>query len=234
MSIEVTDKPLKLTVDRHMDWLIAIEFGRVIDGKGEAEYVRISDDFRYVLSEPDGYLVGFVVDAFECLDPDEVDGIWEGVRVEDPSVFDVPARFDVPVLGLEAASAGVIATLAAVVFAGISTADAEVFHWAVDEERSGEEKVMRWRHCLAAGELKAHFGLGYSLCEVGRFREAYGHLRRYTELVPLNSWAWCWFADACVGCGEIEEARDAYQEAVRLERLGSFETSAEERLAALG
>lgn len=228
MDVPITDKPLQLTVDRVSDRLIAIEFGRVIDGKGADEYVAVDDDFSYVLSEPHGYVIGFTVDNFASFDAEGVEVIWEG------GPFATPAVFDVPVLGLEGASAGAIATLAAVVFAGISTADAELFNWAVEIERAGEEKVERWRLCLAAGNLLAHFGLGYSLCEVGRFHQAYTHLRRYTELVPRNSWAWCWLGQACVGCGDPDEARQAFQAALRLERSGSFATDAEERLAALG
>lgn len=227
MEIPITEKPLQLTVDRPMDWLIAIEFGHVIDGKSEAEYVAVDDDFRYVLSEPCGYLIGFVVDHLDGFDPGGIEEIWESEHSK------VPVGFDVPVLGLEAASAGAITTLASVVFAGMSTTDAELFHWAVEEEDAGEEKVMRWRRCLAAGNLKAHFGLGYSLCEVGRFHAAYSHLRCYTNLVPRNAWAWCWLGDACLGCGDLSEARKAYHEALRLERAGSFETNAAERLATL-
>jgi tetratricopeptide (TPR) repeat protein len=211
-----------------MDWLIAIEFGQVIDGKGEAEYVTVHDNFRYVLDQPDGYLIGFVVDNFSSFDPASLEEIWES------EIFERPVIFDVPVLGLECASAGAITTLAAVVFADMSTVDADYFHWAVQVDEPGDEKVQRWRSCLAAGNLKAHFGLGYSLCEVGRCQDAYTHLRRYTELVPRNSWAWCWLGDACVGCGDLDEARKAYEEALQLERAGSFETNAEERLSALG
>lgn len=227
MDVPITEKPLQLTVDRWMDWLIAIEFGHVIDGKCEDEYVTLDEDFRFVLSEPDGYLIGFVVDGFEAYDPVSEAEIWED------GPFDVPAIFDVPVLGLEDASAGEITTLAGVFFEGISTTDADLFHWAVEVDEAGEEKVRRWQRCLASGNLKAHFGLGYSLCEIGCFHRAYSHLRRYTELVPRNSWAWCWLGQACVGCGDRDEARRAYEEALRLEREGSFRTNAAELLAAI-
>src|SRR3712207_8978021 len=49
-----------------------------------------------------------------------------------------------------------------------------------------------WRACLETGELKAHFGLGYTLVELERPREAFGHLVTYTALTPRNSWAWHW------------------------------------------
>lgn len=78
--------------------------------------------------------------------------------------------------------------------------------------------------------MKAHYGLGYTLCGAGAHREAYSHLRRYTELVPTNGWAWCWLGQACEGLGDIAEARAAYERAV--EEDGD-ETDAAERLAEL-
>ena len=61
---------------------------------------------------------------------------------------------------------------------------------------------MYWRWCLEAGDTKAHFGRGYTLCELGRYHEAYGHLRAYTEIVPRNAWAWSWLGQASEGIGE--------------------------------
>ena len=55
---------------------------------------------------------------------------------------------------------------------------------------------------LEAGDQKARYGLGYTLVELGEFREAYDHLRIYTELTPHNAWAWCWLGRACEGLGE--------------------------------
>ena len=94
-------------------------------------------------------------------------------------------------------------------------------------------KEVAWRYCLGAGNLKAHFALGYTLCEQGRFREAYRHLRHYTELAPRNAWAWNWLGQACVGLGDVDEARGAFERAVELEEAGSFETDAFERLQQL-
>lgn len=79
-----------------------------------------------------------------------------------------------------------------------------------------------------------HYGLGYALYEVERFRDAYRHLRRYTEIVPTNAWAWCWLGKACAALGELAEARSAYETAVTLERAGGEETDAPELLAELG
>ena len=81
--------------------------------------------------------------------------------------------------------------------------------------------------------MRGHFGLGYTLHDLGRHRTAYGHLRRYTELAPHNSWAWLWLGRSAEAVGELDEARAAYRRAIRREREGSFRTDAPERLRAL-
>ena len=63
------------------------------------------------------------------------------------------------------------------------------------------------------------------------YREAYEHLRLYSELTPHNAWAWCWLGKACEGLGETGEAAAAYRRAVALEVEGSFETDAPELLS---
>ena len=52
---------------------------------------------------------------------------------------------------------------------------------ARDELEQAEES---WRLCLEAGGMEAHFGLGYTLLDLGRPHDAYRHLRFYTELTP--------------------------------------------------
>lgn len=64
-----------------------------------------------------------------------------------------------------------------------------MFDHAVNEQQSGEAEPA-WRECLTTGNMKAHFGLGYTLWELGKHHEAYRHLRLYTELAPRNAWAW--------------------------------------------
>ena len=83
-----------------------------------------------------------------------------------------------------------------------------------------------WRACLESGDSMAHYGLGYTLLALDRPREAYGHLRFYTELSPANAWAWCFLGQACEAIGETAEARAAYARAVEL----GEETDAPERL----
>ncbi len=86
---------------------------------------------------------------------------------------------------------------------------------------------MAW---LETGDSMAHYGLGYTLVELGRYREAYAHLRFYIELAPFKVWAWCWLGQAAAGLGSPEEARAAYVRALELEDAGGFETDASEML----
>jgi Flp pilus assembly protein TadD len=87
--------------------------------------------------------------------------------------------------------------------------------------------------CLETGDLMAHYGLGYTLHELGRYRESYRHLRAYTEITPSNAWAWCWLGYTCTALGELGEARTAYQRAVELEEAGGDKTDAGEWLERL-
>jgi tetratricopeptide (TPR) repeat protein len=218
----VTETPLQLSLNAEDDWLVAVEFGAVIDGKPDDEMVVESEHFGFYLDRPEGTVIGFWVDDLSGFDPGGLAGpIWDG------------PRFAVPVLGLESACAGEIVLAAKATFDEITTADNAFFDFAVEHQDS-DQAELGWRMCLAAGNLKAHFALGYTLCEQGRFHEAYAHLRRYTELCPKNSWAWCWFGKACVGKGEPEEARRAFERAIELEDAGSFETDAGELLHGLG
>jgi tetratricopeptide (TPR) repeat protein len=97
----------------------------------------------------------------------------------------------------------------------------------------GEQALAAWRCCLEAGDSMAHFALGYTLYELERYREAYAHLRLYTELAPHAAWNWCWFGKAALAIGETQEARSALKRAVELTAQGDHETDAPELLAAL-
>ncbi len=68
MHGSVTDKPLQLTVDRDADYLLAIEFGEICDGKPESEYLAITEDVAWVFARPEGELIGFVVDDLDGFD----------------------------------------------------------------------------------------------------------------------------------------------------------------------
>src|SRR5688500_8352202 len=53
--------PLHLSVNVVDDWLEAIEFGSVVDGRPDSQLVEVSADIRYVLRAPGGPVCGFTV-----------------------------------------------------------------------------------------------------------------------------------------------------------------------------
>lgn len=196
---------LYLSYDEDLDWLILIEFGRVENAQPSDHWREISDSFGYLLRSPQGPEIGFKILGFSEFDPEheEVTEIWEG------------PRFDVSTLGLTNATAGEIVLAAHPFLSGRSTVNRVYFNAAMRAE--GAEAEMLWRYCLQAGDLMAHYSLGYTLYELGRYREAYRHLRAYTELVPADGWAWCWLGKACEAMGDTEEARSTYAKAIELD-----------------
>jgi ADP-ribosylglycohydrolase len=210
---------LYLSHDTELDWLIALEFGRVDDGQPSDCWVRVNSRFAYLQDMPDGRIVGFAALKFSEFDPEH-----EAVR----RIWDEP-RFDAPVLGLVDASAGEIVTAARFHFDGRNSINRDLFHAATAAK--GEDALVRWRQCLEAGDAMAHFALGYTAYELGRYQEAYRHLRHYTEIAPAGAWNWCWFGYAAEAVGEVAEARRAYEWAVEIEEDGGDATNADERLA---
>lgn len=217
-----------LSLDPVWERLTVIEYGRVWDGQPEELMLHFQDDpeLLFLLDEPGGSIVGFTLSEPHDFWPDEH---------ECPEIWESP-RFRVPVLGQNPASVGEIALAVQGRFGEDEpTADAAFFHMAVNaqEEEDRETAQGYWRMSLEAGDMKAHFGLGYTLVELERYREAYDHLRLYTELTPHNAWAWCWLGKACTGLGDLEEARNAYRRAIEIENRGGFETDAAELLREL-
>jgi hypothetical protein len=223
-DLRPTQIPLHLSVNATDDWLEAIEFGSVVDGRPSAQLIEISEDVRYVLRSSRGPVCGFTVHRYTKVDLDSLEA----------DVFEGP-RFSVPLLGLDRASLGEVVLAARARF-DVSTADVCFFMLALscaEEEGDLEAAAGHWLSCVEAGDMRGLFGLGYTLYDLGRYHDAYGHLRRYTELAPHNSWAWLWLGRAAEGIGELDEARAAYRRAIRREREGSFRTDALERLRAL-
>lgn len=215
---------LFLNHDADYDWLIAVEFGTTDDGQPEENWHVLSEDFAYLSTAPvEGRCVGFAVQNFADFDVDgqDVQAIWRG------------PRFDVPVLGLTNATAGEIVVAARLFVDGESTINRHFFDLAIAAARKPAEALVRWRYCLQCGDVMAHYGLGYTLYELGRFHEAYRHLRAYTEITPTSPWAWCWLGKAADAMGETAEAASAYQRALELERDSGDETDAKELLADL-
>ena len=219
-----------LTLDPSWDRLSVIEFGSVWDGQPDDHSGQLASDERvlFLFDGPGGTVIGFMVGEPHGFDPEEL---------EDRELWEAP-RFAVPLLGLKNASIGEILLAVQGRFAPDEpTNDAMFFHMAIaarDEENDLEKAAWCYRMALEAGDLKSRFGLGYTLVELGEFRQAYEHLRIYAELTPHNAWAWCWLGRACEGLGEKGEARSAYRRAVELEAQGGFETDAAELLAKLG
>jgi len=211
---------LYLNHDADYDWLIAVEFGRIDEGQGSDAWHAVNDRFG-VLRDRDGRAIGFAVKGFSTFDPEAADvaEIWE------------PPLFDAPVLGLHAASAGEIVLAARTLFGGRSSVNRDLFDAATAAQ--DEEALPLWLACLQAGDSMAHFGLGYTLYDLGRHQEAYRHLRYYTEIAPELAWGWCWFGKAAGAIGEAAEARDAFRRAIALEEAGGDETDARALLAAL-
>lgn len=218
-TLRPTTIPLHLSVNVVDDWLEAIEFGSVVDGRPASELVELSEHVRYVLRSVRGPVSGFTVQEFSKVSLDELD------------VFGTP-RFCVPALGMDHGSLGEVVLAARARFE-VSTADVCFFTLALscaEEEDDLESAAEHWMSCIEAGDQRGHFGRGYTLYDIGRHRDAYGHLRRYSELAPHNSWSWLWLGRAAEAIGEFDEAERAYQRAIRREREGSFHTDAAERL----
>ena len=231
-EMTVYEEPVRahLSLDPWWERLTVIRYGSVWDGQPDGCVAQVASEeyVLFLLEEPAGPVIGFMVNA-----PHEFDAegssdslIWDG------------AHFEVPLLGLADATVGEIVLAVQGRFGEDEpTNDAMFVHMAIDAiDREGdpEKAAWCWRMSLEAGDQKARYGLGYTLFELGHYREAYENLRLYTELTPHNSWAWCWLGKACEGLGERDEAVGAYRRAIELEEEGSYETDAPELLAELG
>jgi tetratricopeptide (TPR) repeat protein len=142
-----------------------------------------------------------------------------------------PPRFDAPQLGLTAATAGEIVVATCSLYGQEPSLNRIYFNLAAGEQ--GDDALSLWLACLQTGDAMAHFGLGYTLYELGRFHEAYRHLRYYAEISPGHPWNWCWLGKAAEAIGETAEARRCYERAIELEEAGAEETEAMELMARL-
>jgi tetratricopeptide (TPR) repeat protein len=189
------------------DRLMALEFGRVFDGQLAANWRDIGENFGFLHDGSDGPVVGFGVDGFS------------GFNVDDPDVAAIwtDARFEVPLLGLPAASAGEIILAARPLLGDHSTINRELFDAAISsQDEDPRQALSMWLACLEAGDSMAHFALGYTLFDLGRYREAYRHLRYYAQISPGAAWNWCWLGKAAQAIGELDEAIQSYARAVEL------------------
>lgn len=227
----VYDEPVAshLSLDPEWDRLTVIRFGAVWDGQPDELSGEFASDERvgFLFSEPGGPVIAFIVKEPHEFDP---------LAFEDRELWEGP-RFNVPLIGMPDASIGEIVLAVQSRFGHDEpTADAMFFHMAInatDADNDLEKAEWCWRMALEAGDMKARFGLGYTLVDLEEFEKAYDHLRIYTELTPHNSWAWVWLGKACVGLGDEAEAVSAYRRAIELEQEGGFETDAAELLSTL-
>ena len=217
----MSNTPLFLSYDQGLDWLDLIPYGTVADRLGEDRWHGVDERFGFLLDRPGGEIVGFKVMAFTEFDA-EAEAVAE--------IFEGP-RFQVPALGLSEATPGEILLAARPFLGGASTLDRVYFNAAMDE--SGEVALRLWIAALQAGNSMAHYGAGYTLLELDRNHEAYRHLRRYTELVPRDAWAWDYRARAAAALGDTFEALTCCRRALILERETDEETEARELLVRL-
>lgn len=205
------------------DLFEAVAFGIVVDDWHGVRLRSIDSGVEFLLDSDQGPVVGFTVQPLTEFAPDDDDeDVWEG------------PRFDVPTLGLTGATVGEIMLAARARWGDEPSNDVIAFQSAIAAKEEDLESARPWwREVIEFGDLKGVFGLGYTLYDLHRYRDAYPHLRRYTEIAPGNSWAWCWYGMVCEQLGENEEAITAYERAVAAEESGSYETDAPEYLARL-
>jgi hypothetical protein len=99
--------------------------------------------------------VGFGIDDLSSFDPDSAEyaPIWS------------PPRFDAPQLGLTAATAGEIVVATCSLYGQEPSLNRIYFNLAAGEQ--GDDALSLWLACLQTGDAMAHFGLGYTLYELG-------------------------------------------------------------------
>jgi tetratricopeptide (TPR) repeat protein len=186
-----------------LDWLIALEFGRVDEGQPEEAWAAVSEQFGYLF---DGdRCVGFKVlglSAFN-LDTPAHEPIWSG------------PRFDAPTLALTGATAGEIVLAARTQFKGRSSINRLYFNEAINAETTSDA-LAEWLGCVETGDSMAHYGLGVALFEAGELTRAYTHLRFYSSIAPNEPWAQYWYARAAVAIEEPGEATPALERVLEL------------------
>src|SRR4051794_22512175 len=102
---------LHLSYVSELDDLIALEYGRVDEGQPRSCWRLVGTQIAYLHEGGDGPAVGFRVLGFSDVDLDDpaVQEVWEA------------PLFEVPVLGLTAASAGEIMLAARALFDGTAS-----------------------------------------------------------------------------------------------------------------
>lgn len=214
---------VRVSYDLDLDYLWVLRPGEAIDGQLDDEVEELSESVVLYRRGPRGRVIGFGVDDLYDLEGPDLQK-----QIGPPTL-----RFDVPTFGLRGVGLLEVWLAARAKLMGMSTPDVVFFDHAIEAEDDLEQAEIYWRACLECGEMKAHFGLGYTLHAKGDNQEAYGHLRAYTEIVPRNAWAWNWRGRAAERIGERREATRCFRRALRLERVGADPTDAGEWLTRL-
>ena len=156
----------------------------------------MTNELGLLYDTPDGTCVGFKVVDFQRFDPHhhDVEEVWR------------QPRFDVPLLGLVDVSIGETVLATRALLGTLPTINRVYFNDAAGAS-DPHEALGLWLCCLEAGDSMAHFGVGYTLYDLGRFQEAYRHLRHYTEIAPRGAWNWCWYGMAAEAVGELHRGQ---------------------------
>jgi tetratricopeptide (TPR) repeat protein len=212
-------RPLTLSLDISYGWLTCVEFGFVDDGIPSECYQEIAEDRVALVRHPeDGRVVGFSAIEWLAFEP-----------AAHAELFAREHLFTVPQLGLFDATVGEICLAVKAWLPCEPTLGRAYFHEALGTQNPSNALPV-WLLCLEAGELNAHYSLGYTYYELGEFHRSYRHLRTYTDLAPWNGWAWCWRGKAAAALGEHRDARRAFRRAIEIEESGGHETDAGELL----
>jgi ADP-ribosyl-[dinitrogen reductase] hydrolase len=204
------------------DVLYVYERGYVDDGLEPEREVEICEHVSLILDLDGTDCVGFIfgkLSEFDFEAPENA-AVWTG------------PRFDVPALGVEQGTVGLVAATARLVLGNLRTPDRILFDAAV-RAKDQNEALALWEECLAEGNELARYAVGYTLLALGRPREAHEELKRYSSFVRRNAWAWCYLGQACEKLEDWEGAEYAYRQACQATAAGSFDTDADERLAVL-
>jgi tetratricopeptide (TPR) repeat protein len=214
--------PALLSLAPWKELLEITEYGKVWDGQ-PADGVRELDERIGLLLEGERVVAAAVTQPFE-IDATAIPSLWEA------------PRFVVPTLGPEELCLGEILLLVQARYRPDEpTNDALHFQAAIEAQHENPELALSmFKLALEAGDMKGHYGAGYTLLGQGMEREAAEHLCIYTRLTPFNAWAWCWLGKAQAALGEPTAARASYERAIEAEATGGFETDAAELLDLLG
>jgi len=205
------------------DVLYVYERGYSDDGIEEDRLVEICHHVSLILDLDREKCIGFIFGDLSEFDFEAPENavVWTG------------PRFDVPALGIEQGTVGLIAATARLVLGDLRTPDRVLFDAAMGAEGNPEEALALWEACLAEGNELARYAIGYTLLELDRAREAHEQLKHYSALVRGNAWAWCYLGQACEKLEDWEGAEYAYRQALEATAAGSFKTDAPELLADL-